>query len=322
MIKQISLLFLLLICLGSKTVFAQQSHQKLITEMGYLLYLPEGYQQDTLKKFPLVLFLHGSGERGNDLEKVKVNGLPKLVEAGKKFPFILVSPQAEEGWESKDLMRLMRSLQKKYRIDEDRLYLTGLSMGGYGSWDMAIKYPGLFAAVVPVCGGGDPSKVWIMRHTPTWVFHGAKDDVVPLRASQEMVDALRPYNPSVKFTVFPEAGHDSWTDTYNTDSLYTWMLSQKRFKYSKVAVDQGILDNYRGIYVNTKGKDTVVISSGPGVLIATVKNRKIEIQPYDQHQFFVQAAEPLDVVFSGKGKKQQFVVNDEEKKVYKMVKKE
>lgn len=321
--KRILLASLFLICFFSRIVSAQQRHEKLITEQNYLLSLPDGYQQDSLKKFPLVLFLHGSGERGDDLEKVKVNGIPKLVEAGKKFPFILVSPQARsnEGWESRDLMRLIQSLQQKYRIDEDRLYLTGLSMGGYGSWDMAIKYPGLFAAVVPVCGGGDSSKVWLMRNTPTWVFHGAKDNVVPLKSSQDMVDALRQHNPSVRFTVYHDAGHDSWTEAYNTDSVYTWMLSQKKFKYTQVTVSKDDLERYQGYYVNSLKKDTIKIDAGPGVLIATNRNRKVQIKPYQEHKFFVSEKEPVDVVFSGRKRKQQFVINEEKQPVYKMIKK-
>ncbi len=321
--KRLFLASLFLICFFSSTVSAQQRHEKLIIESNYLLYLPEGYQQDSLKKFPLVLFLHGSGERGNDLEKVKINGLPKLVEAGKKFPFILVSPQApaNEGWDSKDLMRLMRSLQKKYRIDEDRLYLTGLSMGGFGSWDMAIKYPGLFAAVIPVCGGGDSSKVWLMRNTPTWVFHGAKDDAVPLKASQEMVDALRHHNPAVKFTVYPDAGHDSWTAAYNTDSLYTWMLSQKKFKYSQITVAKEDLEPYQGYYVNSLRNDTIKVDAGSGVLIGTMRNHQVEIKPYQENKFFIRENEPVDIVFSGKKRKQQFVINDEKQFIYKMIKK-
>lgn len=324
MMKKTCLNLFLLICSCSNLVFAQQTPEKLIIEQNYLLSLPEGYQQDSLKKFPLVLFLHGSGERGNDLEKVKINGIPKLVEAGKKFPFILVSPQAHanEGWESKDLMRLMQSLQKKYRIDEDRLYLTGLSMGGYGSWDMAIKYPGLFAAVIPVCGGGDSSKVWLLRNTPTWVFHGAKDDAVPLKASQEMVDALRHHNPSVKFTVYPDAGHDSWTAAYQTDSLYTWMLSQKKFKYSQITLAKADLERHQGYYVNSLRNDTIKVDAGSGVLIGTMRNHRVEIKPYQENKFFIRESDPVDIVFSGKKRKRQFVINDERQYVYKLIKKE
>ncbi|WP_199756926.1 prolyl oligopeptidase family serine peptidase [Pedobacter sp. KBW06] len=320
--KRPFLAMLFLICFFNRTVSAQQRHEKIIIESNYLLYLPEDYQQDSLKKFPLVLFLHGSGERGNDLDKVKAQGLPRLVEAGKKFPFILVSPQSVADWETRDLMLLLQGLEKKYRIDDERLYLTGLSMGGYGSWDMATKYPGLFAAVIPVCGGGDPSTVWNMRHTPTWVFHGAKDDAVPLKASQEMVDALRIENPSVKFTVFPEAGHDSWTAAYDTDSLYTWMLSQKVFKYKAITLDQQVLENYQGHYVNSIGNDTIRVTAAPGALIGTTRGRMVEIKPYDKNKFFISEDEPVDIVFSGKGKKQQFVINDRRREVYQLIKKE
>ncbi|WP_448635594.1 carboxylesterase family protein [Pedobacter panaciterrae] len=148
--------FLVVFNLFCGALLAQQSQEKYTNELKYLLYLPENYNKDDQQKFPVVLFLHGSGERGDDVSKVAVNGLPKLIADGKKFPFIVVSPQVPEGerWESTDLMRLMKDIKKKYRIDEDRLYLTGLSMGGYGSWDMAMKYPQMFAAVVPICGGG------------------------------------------------------------------------------------------------------------------------------------------------------------------------
>ena len=126
-------------------------------------------------------------------------------------------------------MHLIEDLEKNYRVDPHRIYVTGLSMGGYGTWDLATKYPGKFAAIAPICGGG---KAWLaarkLNHLPIWVFHGAKDQAVPFAESQEMVDALRNQgNTAVKFTVYPEAGHDSWTESYDNQDLYTWLLSTK-----------------------------------------------------------------------------------------------
>jgi predicted peptidase len=213
---------------GSQT---EQILQKEITQtvqVGYLLYLPENY--NTSKNFPLILFLHGAGERGVDLEKVKVHGPPKLIANGKSFPFIIVSPQCPENqwWSSEVLDALLNEIADKYNVDEERIYVTGLSMGGFATWDLAIKYPNRFAAIAPICGGGNFRLAGILKDLPIWVFHGAKDNVVPLKSSQEMVDVLEKSGGNVKFTIYPEAGHDSWTETYNNPELYEWFSKQKR----------------------------------------------------------------------------------------------
>jgi len=209
----------------------EQILQKEITQtiqVGYLLYLPENY--NTSENFPLLLFLHGAGERGDDLEKVKVHGPPKLIAGGKNFPFIVVSPQCPENqwWSSEVLDALLKDIVDNYNVDEDRIYVTGLSMGGFGTWELAIKYPNRFAAIAPICGGGNFHLADVLKDLPIWVFHGAKDNVVPLKSSQEMVDALEKVGGNVKFTIYPMAGHDSWTETYNNPELYEWFLKQKR----------------------------------------------------------------------------------------------
>lgn len=300
---------------------AQQSQEKFVNEIKYLLYLPQDYTKNEQQKFPLVLFLHGSGERGDDVSKVAVNGLPKMVAEGKQFPFIIVSPQVpnNERWESADLFRLLNELKRKYRIDEDRLYLTGLSMGGYGCWDMAFKYPQIFAAIVPICGGGDPSKVWTIRHTPVWVFHGGKDNIVPLKSSQDMVDALKPINPNVKFTIFPEDGHDSWTSAYHLDSLYTWLMGIKKFRYTKVPVDQKILDTYQGSYYNELNNDTLKISVSSGIVTLIRKKGVTELKPYENDKFFINENDPVDAVFSGKNRKMQILVNADRQYIYRKI---
>lgn len=197
----------------------------------YLLYLPEGYETDAGKRWPLVLFLHGAGERGSDLEKVKAHGPPRLVAAGKQFPFILVSPQCPEDarWSTDTLGALLDDVRQRYRVDPDRVYVTGLSMGGYGTWAMAMAYPDRFAAIAPICGGGDPRRAARIRGVPAWVFHGGKDTVVPLQQSEEMVAALKAAGaPEVKLTVYPDAGHDSWTMAYDDPALYEWLLGRRR----------------------------------------------------------------------------------------------
>ena len=197
-------------------------------KLNYLLSLPTDYGRSR-KSWPLVLFLHGAGESGSDLEKVKVHGPPKLVDAKGPFPFILVSPQSPgRGWNSDVLNALLDTLIKQYRVDKDRVYLTGLSMGGYGTWALAAAHPEKFAAIAPICGGGNTSDAKKLAQLPIWVFHGAKDTTVPIKRSEEMVEAIKAAGGNPKFTVYPEAGHDSWTATYDDPEFYRWLLAQKR----------------------------------------------------------------------------------------------
>jgi predicted peptidase len=215
---------------------AKQEPQSLTREirktvtMNYLLYLPKEYETDQGKRWPLILFLHGAGERGTDLNKVKAYGPPKLVSEGREMPFIIVSPQVPErtNWDPDALDALLDDVIKRYAVDEDRVYLTGVSMGGAGTWRLASAHPERFAAIAPICGWGDPGMAGRIGSIPTWVFHGAKDDIVPLRASQEMVDALKQAGNEPNFTIYPETGHDSWTETYNNPAVFEWFLSHKR----------------------------------------------------------------------------------------------
>ena len=197
--------------------------------LQYLLFLPPGYETSA-KSWPLMLFLHGAGESGTNLDKVKTHGPPKLVESTRPdFPFILVSPQsARRGWQPELLSALLDDIVKNHRVDKDRVYLTGLSMGGYGTWSLAAAHPEKFAAIAPICGGGNPRDAAKLAKLPIWVFHGAKDSTVPIERSKEMVEAIKAAGGNPRFTVYPEASHDSWTETYNNPELYQWFLEQKR----------------------------------------------------------------------------------------------
>jgi predicted peptidase len=198
------------------------------SKLDYLLSLPAEYSQSR-KSWPLVLFLHGAGESGKDLNKVKTHGPPKIVEAKGPFPFILVSPQCPtRGWNPDVLNALLDAVIKQYRVDKNRVYLTGLSMGGYGTWALATAHPEKFAAIAPICGGGDPADAKKLAKLPIWVFHGAKDPTVPIKRSEEMVEALNAAGAHPKFTVYPEAEHDSWTATYDNPEFYQWLLAQNR----------------------------------------------------------------------------------------------
>jgi predicted peptidase len=215
---------------GEKAKSKQQekSFEQEITvkvKFNYLLYLPEGYETPGEKRWPMILFLHGAGESGDDLAKVKIHGIPKIVETKQDFPFIVVSPQSPRGgWNADNLTALLDDVISKYKVDKDRVYLTGLSMGGFGTWSLASAHPERFAAIAPICGGGSPSRADRLKGVPIWAFHGAKDPVVPLAASEDMIKALKKLGENPKFTVYPEAQHDSWTETYNNPELYKWFL--------------------------------------------------------------------------------------------------
>ena len=202
-------------------------------ELKYLLYLPEDYG-NSRQKWPLILFLHGAGERGNDVQMVAKHGPPKLVKEGKQFPFVIVAPQCPpwewwpNGTQVAALDALLNDLVARYRIDRDRIYLTGLSMGGYGTWKLATEFPYRFAAIAPICGAGEPAQAACIKDLPAWVFHGAKDPVVPVSGATEMVEALKKCGSDVKLTIYPEALHDSWTETYNNPALYDWFLQHIR----------------------------------------------------------------------------------------------
>ncbi len=197
-------------------------------QMDYLLYLPATYDQQ--KAWPLLLFLHGSGERGNNLELVKAHGPPMLIAEGKAFPFIVVSPQCPEGqsWEPIELIALLDDLERKYKVDPDRIYVTGLSMGGSGSWRLAAYAPQRLAAIAPICGGGEPYWAKRIGQLPVWAFHGAKDTAVSLERTLAMDEALKNNGAHPKLTIYPEADHDSWTETYNNPEFYDWLLLQRR----------------------------------------------------------------------------------------------
>jgi len=231
------------------------------TEPIYQVWVPLDYAAG--KKWPVILFLHGKGESGTDGEKILVQGLPKEIKKRDgKFEFIVVIPQSASGaamtvpskdapktaekgpagsaapprprggWVGADeefAIKALQATQRDYATDPDRVYLTGLSMGGFGTWRLAANHPTLFAALVPICGGGDPSKAATFAHIPTWVWHGDADKTVPPDLSRKMVEALKAAGAKeVKYTELPGVGHNSWDQAYASDELWTWLLAHRR----------------------------------------------------------------------------------------------
>lgn len=233
--KYLNLLLIILLTAMIHQVNAQiQTKQKAKivrkTTINYLLWLPSDYKKEKSKTFPLLIFLHGSGERGDSLELVKKNGPPSFVENSPDFPFIMVSPQCpiDTRWNTGDLQLMLEKIKHKYRIDPTRIYLTGLSMGGFGTWAWACGYPNQFAAIAPVCGGGDVQFARELKNTPVWAFHGEEDPVVPVKRTIEMVEAVKAIGGTVRMTIYPGVGHDSWVNAYSEEELYSWLLEHVR----------------------------------------------------------------------------------------------
>ncbi len=204
------------------------------TDLGYYVYLPEDF--DTNKKYPLVTFLHGAGERGDGGEEacrlLEKNALPRYASEGTEYPFILLCPQCPENivWNNivLSVKKLIDIVVNEYNVDADRICCTGISMGGYGTWEMGITYPKFFSAIAPVCGGGFSWRTPALKDMPVWAFHGDADNVVPIINSQIMVDGVNNAGGNAKFTVFPGVLHNSWDPAYLETNVVEWLLEQKR----------------------------------------------------------------------------------------------
>ena len=197
--------------------------------LSHLTFVPRGYSEAGTDAWPLMLFLHGAGERGSDLEKLRKYGPPRMVESDPDFPFILIAPQCPLGthWSAAPLFALLDDAAARFRVDAARVVVTGVSMGGYGTWHLAAAAPERFAAIAPICGGGDRQSAARLKSLPIWAFHGAEDNIVPLSETLEMVEAVRAAGGEPRLTVYPGVAHDSWTDAYATPELFTWLLAQR-----------------------------------------------------------------------------------------------
>ena len=193
----------------------------------YLCLLPKGYSSE-VKFWPLIIFLHGAS-RDENLEKLKAFGPIQFGLEHDDFPFVVVAPATSRGWSVDRLKTFLDRIEARLRIDRNRVYLTGYSMGGHATWKMAAAYSNRFAAIAPVAGAGDPRNAkGALRKVPVWVFHGANDSVVPAKYGLLMVRALEKAGAEVKQTVFPDRGHDVWEPVYNNPELYRWFLRHRK----------------------------------------------------------------------------------------------
>lgn len=223
--------FFLFIIISIHASAQQTAHKTIISsqqERNYLLYTPTDMEPD--QQYPILLFLHGGGERGDSIELLKKHGPPKLISEGKDFPFYVLSPQCpyEIGFfDERVIETLLDQIIASHNIDTSRVYLAGLSQGGYGVWRLAVNNPDKYAAMISICAASIPI-VYLDELTdlPIWIFHGVMDEAVPVELSIEAYKKLKSLNGNVKLTVCPEANHDSWTQTFENDSIYSWFLRQ------------------------------------------------------------------------------------------------
>lgn len=204
-----------------------QPKKSVPAQMDYLLFVPQDYDKSE-RKWPLLLYLHGSGECGTNLNMLKRNGPTKHVLTHPEFPFILVAPQTLGGFDDHAVMRLLDDVAHQYRVEKSQVYITGVSMGGGATWNIAANHTDQFAAVVPVSGvpyAGDAAKLATL---PIWVFHGARDNIISVEFSRKMVAALKAAGGTVKYTEFPKSHHNIWAKVYEDPELYTWLLAQRK----------------------------------------------------------------------------------------------
>ena len=229
-LKYLPLLFLGL-CFNATAQEVKAEFNKEVKEIQKISYVLD-YPQNAKGKLPLIVFLHGSGERGNNLEMVKAHS-PFTYKNLIKEPVAILAPQcpADVWWDTKAVYNLIKEIQAKYKIDASRIYLTGLSMGGWGTWKLANEHPEMFAAVAPVCAPADrwmEATIHRYKGLPIKIFHGGNDDIVSPMNSIEIYQSLKKVNPTVTLTIFPDDNHNSWDSTYSDPKLYEWMLNQKK----------------------------------------------------------------------------------------------
>ena len=214
-----------------KTGFLSKVYTGAEGEGKYVVYVPPSYKGD--KEFPIILFLHGLGESGNDGEKQTKQGLGPAIKKKADFPFIVVFPQSQKkSWkadssDAKRALAILAEVGKAYKVDSKRVYLTGLSMGGFGTWSLAVAHPKRWAAIAPICGGGDPKSAEKIKDIPCWCFHGSADPAVKVERSREMIEALKKAGGNPKYDEYEGVGHNSWDRAYANEELYTWFLAQK-----------------------------------------------------------------------------------------------
>lgn len=266
--KSILAFMALYFIIGMNHLVAQQKARQSIITTDYLIYTPPGYDSETNKEWPLMINLHGTDQYVT-IETLPGAFLPNLIESGQEFPMLIVNPLCNKGrWNIEILNSLLDDVIKDYSVDEDRIYLTGYSMGGYGTWDWVFKNPERFAAISPIAGCVDESdykRAWRPRNIPTWIIHGEKDDVVDVNCVYEALEELEKYGANPKVSIHPDKGHnliDIWGSTLTNEKWYDWMLGQNRKQNipKPVSLETKTYEKYQGEYIlQDRKEDTLQI---------------------------------------------------------------
>ncbi len=232
--------------------YANAQHIKAVKDPNlpyqFLVHYPEGYNENSNKKYPLLVYLHGRSIQGTDIERVKTYGVLYQIIKGLAIDFIVVAPQCQSGWDNNKLLEVLNYAETKFPVDQERVYLTGMSMGGYGCWQFAGAYPERFAAIAPVCGGGNLKDAKKLKNLPHWVFHGALDKPVPIEESEKMIRAIRAEgNQKIEYSRFENWGHGEVHVVFGKKELYDWFLQYKKSE---------IHGNTKSVQVKTEVQNT------------------------------------------------------------------
>lgn len=207
----------------------------LFENMQYVIEYPEKYVKG--KRFPIIVFLHGAGTRGNDINVLRNNPYFQITGKYVDFPFMTVAPLCScDTWFDmfETLERFIRKIIEEEYADKKRIYLMGASMGGYATWQLAMSMPELFAAIVPICGGGMYWNAARLVNVPVWAFHGKKDPIVFVEESEKMVAAINQNGGDARLTIYPNNGHDAWSDTYSNPEVYKWLLTKENSNIAEI----------------------------------------------------------------------------------------
>lgn len=216
-----------------------------LDKLKYVVRYPKGFSEEN--KYPVIVVLHGAGSRGDTVTKLVANPFFAITEKQEEFPFICVAPLCSENtWFDllDQLKKLVAEVAKLPYVDSECLYLMGPSMGGYATWQLAMSIPEYFAAIVPMCGGGMYWNAGRLVNVPVWAFHGAKDNTVLLEESVKMVNGVNRWGGEAKLTVYPEGGHDAWSDTYSNPDVFAWLLEHRNKNINQYVDEYNKADIY------------------------------------------------------------------------------
>ncbi len=248
-------------------------------DLNYKVYYPIDYNENILKNWPIIFYLHGSGGFYNNI------ALTENVCC--RSNFIIITPITKgDRWEPLFLEHILIDAKNRLRIDDKKVFLTGVSMGGFGVWDWAMRFPDRFTAVAPLCGGGDVEQIWKLRHLPIWIFHGEIDDIVSIESGIILAKELELYSSVFKLTTYAEMGHDISKITYENDSLYIWFLNQERMKQINYKINKELLAEYSGDYKYDNGELIKIFVSNDS-LIVNINSYDLYLTPENDSTFYI-----------------------------------